>query len=529
MNNILLDPWLPFRLSDGSIQTLPFSHICNPNIIDFALPRADFQGAAYQFGIGVLQTVYAPQDKGEWRILYEKPPERHELESAFKKIAHAFNTSGDGPLFMQDFDNLEDMKPKLKPKPIKHLLIEAPGESTINYKNTDFFIKRECCDGMSPEMANMALYTLQINAPEGGQGHLTSLRGGGPITTLIRPQSEDVSLWQKLWLNVINREYWKGECHEPNFKDGSVFPWLEPTRKNDVYRKDVHPLHMYWAMPRRIRLQIDDNASECGISGRRTSKTVRTYLTKPKGNNYKGDGWKHPLTPYQKTKKGRLSVKGQSGGINYNQWVLMTLNNEKEGRICAFVVDHYREKVASKIGWSKKPRLWMFGYNMKSNNALGWYSVTMPLFDVNPKEYGKIVKRITDLQSLAERALKETSKQIKSAWFERPKDAKGDFSFINAAFWPRTEQAFYIAVERITRQSDNSTYMSTEQAKEWLNSLRNVCMNLFDEYALSDEIGESMCRQIIARLNLKKWLFVNKEVKKFHEDYNIPTKQDKAR
>ncbi len=524
MKNFLRDPSLLFRLRDGSERILSLIHICDRDVIDFALLRADFQGAAYQLAIAILQTIYAPQDEEEWLERYHKPPNHAELESAFKKIEHAFNVSGDGPLFMQDFDPLDGQEEV----PIERLLIDVPGEQTIK-NNTDFFIKRESCKGMSPEMANIALYTLQINAPSGGKGYRTGLRGGGPITTLICPQSEDVNLWQKVWLNVINREHWKYD--EPNFQDGSVFPWMEPTREGDVYAKEVHPLHMYWAMPRRIRLQVDDSASECGISGKKTSETVRTFTTKNYGNNYSGD-WRYPLTPYRfnpdKPNEDSLSVKGKPGGINYNQWSLMTLNNEAKGNICADVVNHYQE-IQADIELSENPRLWVFGYDMDNMKARCWYSATMPLFHVDADKYDAIITEIERLQSLAELALKETSKQIKSAWFERPKEAKGDFSFINAAFWPRTEQAFYIAVQRITRQSDNSTYMSTEQAKEWLNSLRNVCMTLFDEYGLFDETGEdkSVQRRIIARLNLKKWLF-GKGVKKFCEAYNISTKKDKA-
>ncbi len=39
------------------------------------------------------------------------------------------------------------------------------------------------------------------------KGHLVSLRGGGPLTTLVYPAEENSTLWQKLWLNVINRNF----------------------------------------------------------------------------------------------------------------------------------------------------------------------------------------------------------------------------------------------------------------------------------------------------------------------------------
>jgi CRISPR system Cascade subunit CasA len=202
--NLVQDPWLPFQLRDGSVQTLPMSAICHPEIVDFALPRADFQGAAYQFAIGLLQTVFAPEDEIAWHDHYDKPPEEQQLISAFAQVLHAFNITGDGALFMQDFTELSEKKSTT----VAGLLIEAPGANGLKL-NTDHFIKRGIGEVMSLEMAILALFTLQINAPSGGAGHRVSLRGGGPLTTLVLPQHENASLWQKLWLNVINQDEWR--------------------------------------------------------------------------------------------------------------------------------------------------------------------------------------------------------------------------------------------------------------------------------------------------------------------------------
>ncbi|HCZ8414354.1 TPA: type I-E CRISPR-associated protein Cse1/CasA, partial [Proteus mirabilis] len=232
--NIINQPWLPFRFRGGEIKTLPISAISHPDIIDFSLNRADFKGAAYQFAIGLLQTIFAPEDEDEWEEYFETPPSSKKLQSAFDKVAHAFNIMGDGPLFMQDFSTLEEQKNI----PIAQLLIDAPGENGIK-QNTDHFIKQGIADVMSLEMAVLALFTLQINAPSGGKGHLVSLRGGGPLTTLVYPAEENSTLWQKLWLNVINREFW--EYDEPNFDDGSVFPWLIPLNLKEGKGEKVSP------------------------------------------------------------------------------------------------------------------------------------------------------------------------------------------------------------------------------------------------------------------------------------------------
>ncbi|WP_211865360.1 type I-E CRISPR-associated protein Cse1/CasA [Pseudoalteromonas sp. M8] len=162
MNNLVQDPWLYYRLRDNSITQLPLSAIANPDVVDFALPRADFYGAAYQFTISLLQTCCSPEEGEDWYNWYESPPSEQALSETFSKAAHAFNLFGDGPLFMQDLEPLQSAGTQN----VNTLLIETPGDNTLK-NNVDHFIKRGQVEAMSPEMAALALFTLQINAPAG--------------------------------------------------------------------------------------------------------------------------------------------------------------------------------------------------------------------------------------------------------------------------------------------------------------------------------------------------------------------------
>lgn len=522
--NLLKDPWLSFVLRDGSEKTLPMCHICDPDVVDFALPRADFQGAAYQFAIGLLQTVFAPIDGSEWHELYEQPASMGALQEAFNRVAHAFNATGDGPLFMQDLAALSDAKPTT----VSGLLIEAPGVNGLKL-NTDHFIKRGIGGVMSLDMAMLALFTLQTNAPSGGQGHRTGLRGGGPLTTLIMPPESDSSLWQKLWLNVINKDHWpEAYSVSLNFNDSSIFPWLEKTKisneKNtEIYQADVHPLHMYWAMPRRIRLNVEQENGTCQLSGKEVSLLVTTYKTINYGGNYSGE-WLHPLTPYKwnpkKPTEEPLSAKGQPGGITYKIWDALTLTDDEAGQRCAMVVDHFYSIVDQfEIERPETPRLWVFAYDMDNMKSRGWYSSTMPLFSVTVKQQEDLLNKVRVLQKIASGALWQCRTQIKAAWFDKPSDAKGDMSFIDLAFWQRTEHIFYTTVQNITANaSKNEPYLMPEQASRWLVSLRSISTDIFDEYALSSLGSErSMAKRIKARQSLTGWLYgnKNKDIKNF--------------
>lgn len=530
--NLIKDKWLPFKLRDGTEQSLPISAICRQDVVDFALPRADFQGAAYQFAIGLLQTVFAPEDELEWHEYYDEPPTEKVVQEAFNKVVHAFYVEGDGPLFMQDLDVLDSAKLTT----VAGLLIEAPGANGIKL-NTDHFIKRGIGEVMSLEMAVLALFTLQINAPSGGSGHRVGLRGGGPLTTLIAPSQPSSSLWTKLWLNVINLE--QTAYPEPDFFDGSVFPWLAATKTSEkkgseIYLNDVHPLHMFWAMPRRIRLDVEDDITVCRISGLEAEKTVRTYRTQNYGGNYSGT-WSHPLTPYKwnpkKADEEHLSAKGQPGGVTYKIWEQLTFSSDSEGQQCAAVVKHfYRISGMFNKPHHQIPQLWAFGYDMDNMKARCWYSSHFPLFSLLPNQQDQVLRQIKQLQALSSNALWQCRTQIKTAWFDKPADAKGDTSFIDLTFWQRTENYFFTAVAELVDNTKNQSYsLSPEQAKAWLMSLRTICLSLFDEYALS-ELGnqKSMAKGIKARQLLAGWLFGGKDIKAFIANHNIEFKKEVA-
>jgi CRISPR system Cascade subunit CasA len=512
--NLIFDPWLTFLMKDGSEKKLPMTEISNPEVLDFLLPRPDFQGAAYQFAIGLLQTVFAPKDKYEWHKHYVNPPSESELLGALNKVKHAFNTAGTGPLFMQDFDDLDD----INPTPISSLLIDAPGEQARK-RNTDHFVKRGFGDVMSPEMANIALFTLQINAPAGGSGIRTGLRGGGPLTTLVMPQTSISSLWEKIWLNVVNRDFWR--YPDPDFNSALLFPWLAATRESgkggsNIFQNDVHPLHMFWAMPRRIRLEIDDSLMTCKVSGLQTNLSISGFRAKNLGGNYIGS-WDHPLTPYKWDPKAedaeQLSIKGSQSGLNYKIWDQLTFTDSSRGQRCAKAIEHF---YAISNGFSKTqravPQLLVFGYDLDKMKPRGWYSKAMPLFSVPEAQQEEILLQVKQLQEIAADVLWHCRTQIKEAWFSRPGDVKGDVSFVDLSFWQRTETAFYLAVQQLIENAvSTDPFLTPEQAKIWLSAIRSVSTDLFDEFALS-ELGadRSMSKRIKARHKLTGWLFSKK-------------------
>ncbi|ATJ84517.1 type I-E CRISPR-associated protein Cse1/CasA [Halomonas beimenensis] len=526
--NLLNDPWLPFRTKEGVTIYRPPTAMADPEVVDLALPRADFQGAAYQFLIGLLQTALPPQDHGDWLDRFIEPPGVDELATAFAPFADAFELDGDGPRFMQDLDPLDDVKDGT----VSGLLIDAPGANGIK-NNTDFFVKRGRAEAMCEDCAALALFTMQINAPAGGAGIRVGLRGGGPLTTLVLPEAADANLWSRLWLNVMtpraltrSGQSWQA----PRADDDSLFPWTAPTRVSDkkgteVFPEGMHPLHPYWSMPRRFRLLFEDEACRCDICGREVVRIVRRIRAKKQGANY-GGPWLHPLTPYRRDPKKPheppLSTKGQPGGLGYQHWSNLVLHDaDASGALPALAVQDYvsqkvlavdeerraGEDIAALL---KHARLWAFGYDMDNMKPRGWYSVEMPLVAVPPAQQERLRGWVHSFTDLARQVAWMVRTQVKNAWFDRPSEAKGDMSHIDQAFYDATHGAFFSALfgfQKTLAEADDTPRLPSEVAEQWYRILKREGMALFEEQALSGALeAADLQRATAARRQLQSFL-----------------------
>ena len=455
--NLIESPWIPVRRESGEAIITPWQ-ITNSDdpVLALAAPRPDFNGALLQFLIGLLQTACPPEDSNQWADWLEEPPSPERLREKFQSIAQAFELDGDGPRFMQDRHKL-----KGDPKPIVNLLIDAPGAQTLK-QNADHFIKRGGTDALCADCAATALFCLQTNAPSGGAGHRTSLRGGGPLTTLVAldPAGSKLKddLWRACWLNVMEKNIISslsgyGQHTEPE----DIFPWLAPTRTSEgttgsaTTPLDTHPLQIYWGMPRRIRLDLEQFAEgNCSLCGNPSDKRINRYITQNYGINYEG-AWKHPLSPYLINSDGEaLPQHAQPGGLNYRHWLglVSTMATSEPARVVREYVD------GEKLLEGEQLRLHVFGYDMDNMKARCWYETTFPLYTLEPAILETFTARTETLIQTATDAAGMLRKCIKEAWFKRPGDAKGDTAFLVEAFLNHTEADFYASLSRLKAQLD---------------------------------------------------------------------------
>lgn len=489
--NLLDEAWIPVHRKSGVQDWIAPWQIGEPDIVALDARRPDFNGTLVQFLIGLVQTTTPMNSHAEWQQWYVAPPSSETLKSWFAPVANAFEFNGDGARFMQDFSLRTAGEKDAVFNDIGSLLIEAPGDNSLK-ENKDHFIKRGFALGLCPHCAATALFTLQTNAPSGGNGHYTSLRGGGPLTTLI-VATPVRSLWHTVWLNVRERTSFLGSCGDANKSAPHfIFPWLTDMHSIQAMRGktapiQVHPAHVFWGMPRRIRLDQDNTVSgHCDTCGRKSEKLLTRYITKPKGFDYKG-AWKHPLSPYYENKPEEwLPMHPQPGGLGYKLWLgwVLGVQGDKKKIQPASQVSHVLENGRHK----GKFRLWVFGYDMDNMKARCWYESTFPLYGLAEcrKDGRELVQTgVAKWINAADHVAFLVRSAVRSAWFSDGAEVKGDWGFIDATFWSRTESEFFRLLSELVEQAHNDSDEDTSARlqrpnNQWRTELIEAALELFD-------------------------------------------------
>lgn len=545
--NILSDPWLTVIRANKNEVTISLLELTsqldtNP-IVEILAPRPDIKNALYSFLIGLLHVANTPIDNRKWAEQWQNPPDENHLKGLLSPLIPFFEIDSNGPAFMQDFDLREGEE-----KPIASLFIEAPGAKTVK-DNLDHFIKREHITGVDPYWAAAALYTMQSFAPAGGVGHRVGVRGGGPLTTLVLPKdqpSQPSTLWQKLWMNVLPKNEIAGCCKSSDYDNASydaIFPWLKPTKFSEgkgteLLPGECNPLHIFFAMPRRIRLCFRKQSGICSLTGKQSDNLVTSFITKNYGNNYSGP-WVHPLNAYRydpkKTEEPPLSIKGQLGGVHYRHWLSHTFgydNIQPAAVVNSLQYDTYKKLIFK----NKETILWSAGYDMDNMKARSWHESTMPYYifpDTVDSDFIKdFTSDVTVLVDVAKTVSDLLRSSVRKMWFKDPSSnaaKKADFSFLDDSFTQNTEKKFYEIVKMLKDRygAENSKEIRAEAGKKWLTGLQTECMRLFDKWCMSTQDGQKDLHKVFdTRRSLENFIRSVKEIKKLKIWYENETENN---
>jgi CRISPR system Cascade subunit CasA len=478
-------------------------------VIDLGELRPDFQAAAYQFLIGLIQTTFAPEDRDVWRERLGTPPSREALERAFAPVRDAFHLENPGgPAFLQDL-NIEGSREA----EVSELLFEQGSDIGR------FFSKPRIDFGLCPSCTGLALMNLQCHAPSGGRGTRTSLRGGGPITTLLIPNRDDATLWQRLWLNVVPADELG---YGPIGQLEDVLPWLAPTRTSDqsdakpTPPSDVHPLQAYWGMPRRIRLEWESTSpGRCGVCGEEQPLLLRRYWTRHGGVNY-GGPWMHPLSPYSLDPKGEkppIARKGKPGGIGYRDWLALTFGLGDDQKPALVV-----ERALSADLGDEGLRLWAMGGDFDNMKLRAWYDAVMPVVTVLPAERVRLVNEVQSIIESAAAAANFLSARVREAWIVDHSDP-----IVRQSFWDATESNFFAVVQELVEVAPRELEAAVPIRRRWLCTLRDQAFCLFDQWTVRGPMEAlNLAKVVTARGGLQSDLYRKKPMKDLWKSVREP-------
>jgi CRISPR system Cascade subunit CasA len=441
MLNLVVDPWIPVRRKDGTRAVIAPWQVADP-VLDFPdWPRPDLNIACLELLIGLVFLADPPAEVEDWQD--RQAPDLDRLRDRLTPFAPAFELMGNGPRFLQDMERLE--AGVMAPNPPDMLFIDSAGGQTIR-NNADLMVKRGRYPALEPALAAIALYTLQAHAPSGGAGNRTSMRGGGPMVSLVDPGQ---GMWPLIWANVPY-----GKPASPD-----VLPWMRPTRTSErgqqVFPQDAHPTEAFFGLPRRLRLV----AQERRIIG---------VVQKPYGTNYAG--WEHPLTPHYRQKKGTelLPVHPRAGAFGYRSWLGVALRHGS--------ADDTARRAQMAVAWAARgaglrAELLVAGWAMDNMKPRDFVFSRAPLLDLSDELAERIEGMVEAAESLAS-ALRGAFAPILAAGAAR--------EAAREAFFVRTQGSFEALIAaQIASGADRDSV-----ARAWLSEMRATAMEIFDAQAM---------------------------------------------
>lgn len=415
---------------------------------------------------------------------------------------------------MQDFDDFDG-----ETLPIEDLVGGEISHNTRE-KNRDLFVKRNRICQLSPYWAAIALFNVQTTGVLAWGQHRIGLRGNGPLTTVVLPTSAASTLWQKIWLNVLTLE---DIGVIPKGKDSNefIFPWLTETRrspnKEATSPEDGHPLQVYWPMPRRVRLIVEESDGVCDLYGEKVFRCVRYYKRIKDGIYYK-NGWKHPLTPYIRKDQQSFpnAVTGSRVSLDYRDWSPLTINGYVDDMECsrAQVVSIFQTQRSKDIGDSG--RLWCFAYDADSASVVRWHDARLPLICVDAAKADNIRSWTNDIVEAANAYVLALKQALVRAWFNphigsggkeswaHVVNKKGDtpqahlstLRFLEENYWVDTEPTFYEILLELVKLADNRD-RPLQVYKKWLEYIRLYTIRTYESEAFSYSGDERSIRRAV--------------------------------
>lgn len=427
--NLITDTWIPVIDSSGAPRLIAPWQMADASLLRPDWPRADLNIACLELLIGLVALADPPAHVDDWQD--RQTPEAERLCERLLPFAPAFDLLGEGPRFMQELGGLSG-----EARPTDLLFIDSGGEGGA------LTVREGRYPALDLPLAAMALYTMQTQAPSGGRGNLTSLRGGGPMSVLVDPGG---GLWPLVWANVPDGRPAKPED----------LPWMRRTVTSEGgaarYPHHGHPAEVFFGMPRRLWLVADGDR-------------VTGVIQRPNGTRY--TGWTHPLTAYYRQKAGEnpLPVRPRAGVFGYRHWLGVAVQ----------AMDGLRERPAMVRAWENRSpehaaHLIVAGWAMDNMKALDYVHARPPLVHLPEEKAGRVNGMVAAAEYLA----------VALRGALAPVLAEGEArEAVREEFYARTQGLFE------ERLQDLATEPASDIARRWLRDMRREGMTIFERMAM---------------------------------------------
>jgi CRISPR system Cascade subunit CasA len=363
---------------------------------------------------------------------------------------------------MQEFGGLD-----AEVRPAGSLFIDSGGEGGT------LMVREHRYAALDLPTAAMALFAMQTQAPAGGRGNLTSLRGGGPMISLVDPGQ---GLWPLIWANV--------PAGAPAAPD--VLPWMRKMQLSAEGRQYFphqawHPAEVMFGMPRRLWLVADGDR-------------VTGVMQRPAGVKYAGF-WRHPLTPSYRTRPGEepLPVRPRAGHFGYRNWL---------GIAAKMTEDSLRDRAPMVEGWEERSggapaQVIVAGWAMENMKARDFILSRAPLVDLDAGRALCLTGMVEAAELLAVSLLGALA----------PVLAEGEArEAAREAFFLRTRDDFEARLEELTTTGPaRFEKLRDELVRGWLADMRRAALSIFEALALpglSDRPTEEQQRIVSAHASL---------------------------
>jgi CRISPR system Cascade subunit CasA len=475
MLNLITDAWIPVRRKDGTRAVIAPWQMADPALAFPDWPRPDLNIACLELLIGLVFLADPPSGGRDWRARQTPDPDR--LRNRLAPFAPAFALMGDGPRFMQDLARLEDPEFGLALKPASHLFIDSGGANTEK-NNADLFVKRDRYIGLDPATAAMALFATQIYAYADSSKHKASLRGNGPLVTLVEPleNGAPAGLWALVWANVPD-----GMPADP---DAKVLPWLRDTKVSkhgeSVPWPGRHVPETFFSMPWRVRLIAEDGR----ITGFVRESFGNQYTpgdndgSNGAKNKKKGAGWLHPLTPYRRNKATEplQPVKAPAGTFFFTNWLGTVVKDHEitpggeDGRAETLRIRHQRSEAPYDV--------LVAGWAMDKAKPLDFVFARVPELRLDEDREDHLARMIRAAVPISEALRAEMVACLPIPHNKRP----AEFTRFNDICDSFFHQAHGCLERRITELTAVNADPKAV-AKGWLDDLKTIALDLFRQVA----------------------------------------------